>query len=81
MAKVGAKIGNPASHGVTTEQRNTVEKREDNLFLPVQAWEYYELSGFANSLTSPPPLLPATLGGGAHALLPLASPSVDSTHT
>jgi hypothetical protein len=37
-------------------------------YLPVQAWEYYELSGFADSLTCPPPLLPNTLGGNAHAL-------------
>jgi hypothetical protein len=53
----------------------------------VQAWEYYELSGFANSLMSPPPLLPAALGGGSacalmqgHAAL-ARSPSVDSAHT
>jgi hypothetical protein len=38
--------------------------REGYLSLPVQAWEYCELSGFANSLTSSPPHLPATLGGG-----------------
>jgi hypothetical protein len=42
----------------------------------VQAWEYYELSGFANSLTSP---LPFSLLSWS--LLVLArSPSVDYTH-
>jgi hypothetical protein len=43
----------------TTEQRT--KKREGISFYLVQAWEweYYEMS----ELGSPPPLLPATLGG------------------